>query len=318
MLRSRIVATGAYLPRRRVSNTELAQTVDTTDEWIFERTGIRSRHMAEGEETTAFMATQAAKQALDRAGLRPDDVDLIIVGTTTPDTTFPGVSTQVQGALGMTRGAAFDLQAACSGFVYGVRLADALIRGGGEKTILVIGAERFSKLVDWRDRTTCVLFGDGAGAAVLRADTGKAGVLDTVIYSDGSKNDLLYASGGVATTQTAGAVVMHGREVFKYASRAMAQIVDDLLARNALSRGDVDWLVPHQANSRIIEATAKMLDMPMDKVVLTVADHANTSAASIPLALNHGVEQGMFKSGDVLLLEAFGAGFTWGGALVRW
>ncbi|MBI1362796.1 MAG: beta-ketoacyl-ACP synthase III [Proteobacteria bacterium] len=318
MVRAKIISTGGYLPAKRVTNDDLSKIVDTSDEWIYERTGIRARHMAEGQETTSYMATQAAKQAIERAGLTPNDIDLIIVGTATPDSSFPGVSTQVQGALGMTRGAGFDLQAACSGFVYGLKLADTLIRSGSEKTILVIGAERFTHMVDWTDRSTCVLFGDGAGAVILQASEGDSGILDTAIYSDGSKNDLLYASGGIATTKTVGTVVMHGREVFKHATRAMAQIVDDLLSRNNLARTDVTWLVPHQANKRIIDATAKMLELPADKVVLTVQEHANTSAASIPLALNFAAEKGTFKAGDLLLFEAFGAGFTWGGALVRW
>jgi len=317
-MRSKIVGTGSYLPKRVVTNAELAKTVDTTDEWIYERTGIRSRHISNNAETTSYMATKAAEQAIAAAGLTPNDIDLIIVGTTTPDTSFPGVSTQVQGALGMTRGAAFDLQAACSGFIYGMRLADMLICSEQEKNILVIGAERFSNMVDWTDRSTCVLFGDGAGAVVLQASTGESGLIDTAIYSDGSKNDLLYASGGIGTTQTIGTVVMQGREVFKYASRALAQVVDDILLKNNLTRQDVDWLVPHQANKRIIDATAKILELPAEKVVLTVSHHANTSAASIPLALHHAVERRTFKEGDLLLLEAFGAGFTWGGALIRW
>ena len=317
-MRSKIVGTGSYLPKRVVTNAELAKTVETTDEWIYESTGIRSRHISNNAETTSYMATKAAEQAIAAAGLEPNDIDLIIVGTTTPDTSFPGVSTQVQGALGMTKGAAFDLQAACSGFIYGMRLADTLICSEQEKNILVIGAERFSNMVDWTDRSTCVLFGDGAGAVVLQASTGESGLIDTAIYSDGSKNDLLYASGGIGTTQTIGTVVMQGREVFKYASRALAQVVDDILLKNNLTRQDVDWLVPHQANKRIIDATAKILELPAEKVVLTVSHHANTSAASIPLALHHAVERRTFKEGDLLLLEAFGAGFTWGGALIRW
>ncbi len=296
--------------------------VDTTDEWITQRSGIKQRHIAADDETTADMAIHAARQALEGSGLKPEEIDGVIVATTTPDQTFPAVAVKVQAALGLPAGMAFDLQAVCTGFVYALSVADNFIKAGQAKRIIVVGAEKMSSIVDWNDRTTCVLFADGAGAVVLEGqDSGKdvspRGIHSTHLYAKGEQRDLLYTDGGPSSTGTAGHIVMQGREVFKYAVAYMADAVNEALKENNVSADQVDWLVPHQANLRIIEATAKKLKLSMDKVVVTVDHHGNTSAASIPLALHEAVSDGRIKEGDLLLLEAMGGGLTWGSALVR-
>jgi 3-oxoacyl-[acyl-carrier-protein] synthase-3 len=317
--RNRIIGVGAYLPGKVVTNHDLSKMVDTSDEWIVQRTGIHERRFVEDGETTSDMALAAAQAALDDAGVAPGEIDLIILATTTPDQTFPATAVKVQAALGLTHGCAFDIQAVCSGFIYALSVADAMMRNGAARTALVIGAEAFSRLLDFEDRTTCVLFGDGAGAVVLRTDDGgKAGILSTHLHSDGRHADMLYVDGGPSSTGTVGHVRMNGREVFKHAVVNLAQVVDEALAANGLTYQDIDWLVPHQANRRIIDATAKKLGLPPDRVVLTVDHHANTSAASVPLALTEAVRQGRIVEGDLVLLEAMGGGFTWGAALVRW
>lgn len=321
--RSVVVGCGAYLPSRVVTNDELARTIDTSDAWIRQRTGIRERRVAADGELTSDLGTHAARAALDNAGVAPDDVDLIVCATATPDETFPATATRIQAQLGMTRGAAFDVQAVCSGFVYGLAVADNFLRLGQAETALVIGAETFSRILDWQDRSTCVLFGDGAGAVVMRAadsDGGaKArGVLSTHLYSDGRYHDALYVDGGPSSTGSAGHVRMEGREVFRHAVVRMTEAIDAALEANGLTPGDIDWLVPHQANIRIIEAMARRLNLPQDRVVVTVDRHANTSAASIPLALSEAVEAQRIKPGDLILMEAMGGGFTWGSALLRW
>jgi len=322
-MRSRVIGSGAYLPTRVVTNEELAQRVETDDAWIRQRTGIRQRHLAAEGEFTSALGTKAAQSALAHAGIAADSIDLIVCATSTPDETFPATATRIQHLLGMRQGAAFDVQAVCSGFVYGQAVADNFVRLGQAKRALVIGAETFSRILDWSDRTTCVLFGDGAGAVVLegvpangRAD--ERGVLSTHLYSDGEHHDALYVNGGPGSTQTTGVLRMEGREVFKHAVIKMAEAIDKALETNGLTPGDVDWMVPHQANLRIIEAMAKRLNLPMERVVVTVDRHANTSAASIPLALHQGISDGRIKVGDLLLLEAMGGGFTWGSALIRW
>jgi 3-oxoacyl-[acyl-carrier-protein] synthase-3 len=321
--RSRIVGCGASLPERILTNEELSRTVDTSDEWIAQRTGIRERRIASDAEPTSVLAIAAAREALAAAGLTADAIDLVIVATTTPDRTFPATAVRVQAALGMTRGAAFDVQAVCSGFIYALSVADAMIRTGGARSALVIGAETFSRLLDWTDRATCVLFGDGAGAVVLTAvesdgTAASPGILSTHLHSDGRLEDTLYVDGGPGSTGLVGHVRMNGREVFKHAVNNMAEVVDEALAANGCRPEDIDWLVPHQANRRIIEATARKLDLSMDKVVMTVDKHANTSAASIPLALAAAVADGRIRPGQLILLEALGGGLTWGAALVRW
>ena len=333
MIRRSIVAgCGSYLPERVVTNGELAERVDTSDEWIVARTGIRQRHIAAEGEVTSDLAFFAAERALEHAGIPASDLDLLVLATTTPDQTFPATATKVQHRLGMTNGAAFDVQAVCSGFVYGLAVADNFIKVGQAKTVVLIGAETFSRLLDWQDRGTCVLFGDGAGAVVLRAaengededefgETGHnrgRGVLSTHIYSDGSTSDLLYVDGGPSSTQTVGHVRMNGREVFRHAVTNLAEIVNESLEANGLAADDIDWLVPHQANKRILDSTAKKLGLPADKIVVTVERHANTSAASIPLALDEALKDGRIKTGDLVLLEAMGGGLTWGAGLVRW
>ena len=322
-MRSRVIGSGAYLPTRVVTNEELAQRVETDDAWIRQRTGIRQRHLAAEGEFTSALGTKAAQSALAHAGIAADSIDLIVCATSTPDETFPATATRIQHLLGMRRGAAFDVQAVCSGFVYGLAVADNFVRLGQAKRALVIGAETFSRILDWNDRTTCVLFGDGAGAVVLEGvpASGKAderGVLSTHLYSDGEHHDALYVNGGPGSTQTTGVLRMEGREVFKHAVIKMAEAIDKALETNGLTPGDVDWMVPHQANLRIIEAMAKRLNLPMERVVVTVDRHANTSAASIPLALHQGISDGRIKAGDLVLLEAMGGGFTWGSALIRW
>ena len=321
--RAQVLGCGAYLPGRVVSNRDLEELVDTSDEWIRQRTGIRERHLAADGEVTSDLGLKAAQQALDRAGLTANDLDLIICATSTPDETFPATATRIQASLGMTRGAAFDVQAVCSGFVYGLSVADSFIRCGQAGSVLVLGAETFSRILDWHDRGTCVLFGDGAGAVVLQGTesaggTSDPGILSTHIYSDGRHHDALYVDGGPSSTKTTGHLRMDGREVFRHAVVRMAEAIDTALSANGLTPGDIDWLVPHQANARIIDAMAKRLNLPADRVVLTVDRHANTSAASIPLALAEATEDGRIQPGDLVLIEAMGGGFTWGSALIRW
>lgn len=320
-MRSVIIGTGSALPAHRVSNAELAETVDTTDEWIVERTGIRFRHIAGPDETTATLATDACKAALAAAGVEANSVDLIVLATATPDQTFPASATKVQAALGINDCVAFDVAAVCSGFLYALQVADSMIRAGAHKRALVIGAETFSRILDWEDRTTCVLFGDGAGAIVLDAqesegDSGR-GVLATRLHADGRHNELLYVDGGPSTTGTVGKVRMKGREVFRHAVVNLASVMEETLAVAGLESGQVDWVVPHQANARILDATARKLGLAPEKVIVTVDQHANTSAASVPLALDTAVRDGRIKQGDLIVLEAMGGGFTWGAAVVR-
>ncbi|TWB22126.1 3-oxoacyl-[acyl-carrier-protein] synthase III [Nitrospirillum amazonense] len=322
VMRSVIVGCGSYLPARVVTNDDLAKMVDTSDEWITQRTGIRSRHIAAEGEKTSDLALAAAKAALAHGSVAVDEVDLIVLATATPDQTFPATAAKVQAALGMTRGAAFDVQAVCSGFIYALSVADNFIKAGQARTVLVIGAETFSRILDWNDRATCVLFGDGAGAVVLRAEDGEGtaadrGILSTHLHSDGRHHDLLYVDGGPSSTQTVGHVRMAGQEVFKHAVVNLAEVVGEALAANGLTPADLNWLVPHQANRRIIENTGRKLKMDPAQVVMTVDHHGNTSAASIPLALCEAVADGRIQRGELVLLEAMGGGFTWGAALVR-
>ena len=325
--RSKILGCGSYLPERILTNAELAKTLDTSDEWIVERSGIRQRHIASDGQFTSDLALKAAERALEHADIKAENVDMVIVATATPDNTFPATATKVQHNLGMTTGAAFDIQAVCSGFVFALSVADNMIKGGQADTIVVIGAETFSRILDWEDRGTCVLFGDGAGAVVLQAspddvpdeDTITAqGILSTHIHSNGSTRDLLYVDGGPSSTQTVGHVRMVGREVFRHAVTNLANIVGETLDAHGLHSDDLDWLVPHQANKRILDSTARKLGMSADRVVVTVDRHANTSAASIPLALDEAVKDGRIKRGDLVLMEAMGGGLTWGSGLVRW
>jgi 3-oxoacyl-[acyl-carrier-protein] synthase-3 len=319
-LRSVLIGTGSALPKRAVTNAELAQTVDTSDEWIVERTGIRQRYIAGEGETTSTLATDAARAALAAAGLEPSDIGLIVLATATPDQTFPATATQVQHNLGCNGGVAFDVAAVCSGFLYALGVADSLLRTGMAKRALVIGAETFSRILDWNDRTTCVLFGDGAGAVVLEARDVAAdgpGVLSTRLHADGAHNQLLFVDGGPSTTGTVGHVHMRGPEVFRHAVVNLAEVLREVLADQGLSSADIDWVVPHQANQRILDATARKLGLPAEKVVVTVDRHANTSAASVPLALDTAVRDGRIKSGDLVMLEAMGGGFTWGASLIR-
>ncbi|UIJ45690.1 ketoacyl-ACP synthase III [Sphingomonas cannabina] len=317
--RSVILGTGSALPPRRVSNDELAQQVDTSDEWIVERTGIRFRHIAGPNETTATLATDAAKAALAAAGIAAQDIDLIVLATATPDQTFPASATKVQAALGIDDCVAFDVAAVCSGFLYALQVADSMIRAGAHSRALVIGAETFSRILDWEDRATCVLFGDGAGAIVLAAEEGsERGVLATRLHADGRHNELLYVDGGPSTTGTVGKLRMKGREVFRHAVVNLAAVMNESLSAAGLTSADVDWVVPHQANARILDATARKLGLAPEKVVVTVDEHANTSAASVPLALDTAVRDGRIKRGDLLVLEAMGGGFTWGAAVVRY
>ena len=312
------MGTGSALPARRVTNAELAETVDTSDEWIVERTGIRSRYIAGDGETTATLGTDAARKALEAAGLQAADVDLIILATATPDQTFPASATKIQAALGIDDCVAFDVAAVCSGFLYAVSVAESMIRAGSAQTALVIGAETFSRILDWDDRATCVLFGDGAGAIVLGAAEDGRGVLSSRLHADGRHNELLYVDGGPSTTGTVGKLRMKGREVFRHAVTNLANVLTETLAAAGLSPDDVDWVVPHQANARILDATAKKLGLDPDKVVVTVTEHANTSAASVPLALDQAVRDGRIKPGQLVVLEAMGGGFTWGAAAIRW
>lgn len=319
-LRSVLTGTGSALPKRLVSNRELAETVDTSDEWIVERSGIRQRYIAGAGETTATLAIAAARAALAAAGLDGSQIGLIVLATATPDQTFPATATIVQDAIGANGGIAFDVAAVCSGFLYGIGVADSMLKNGMAKTALVIGAETFSRILDWEDRTTCVLFGDGAGAVILEArevtDDGP-GVLATHLHADGAHNQLLYVDGGPSTTQTVGHVRMKGREVFRHAVVNLAEVLGNVLNDQGLTANDIDWVVPHQANQRILDATARKLGLPPEKVVVTVDRHANTSAASVPLALDTAVRDGRIKSGDLVVLEAMGGGFTWGASLIR-
>lgn len=323
MTRSVVLGCGGYVPARIVCNDELGSLIDTSDEWIVQRTGIRQRHIAADGELTSDLGTLAAQAALEHAGIGADAIDLLIVATSTPDETFPATAATVQAKLGMTAGAAFDVQAVCSGFVYALSIADSMLKNGMGSTALVIGAETFSRLLDWTDRTSCVLFGDGAGAIVLRAEpgTGSAadrGVLASTLHSDGRLHDLLYVDGGPSSTGTTGHLRMHGKEVYRHAVTKLSDVVAEVLQAGGLSATDIDWVVPHQANARIIESVAHKLALSPDRVVITVDRHANTSAASIPLALSVAVADGRIQRGDLLLFEALGGGMTWGANLLRW
>ncbi|MDB5524430.1 MAG: fabH [Rhizobium sp.] len=323
MIRSIVRGFGASLPKRVLTNREMETLVDTTDEWIVQRTGIRQRYIAGDDETTASLGEAAARAALDNAGLTPADIDMIILATSTPDNTFPATAVNIQQRLGIHHGAAFDLQAVCSGFVFAMTTADLYIRGGMARRVLVIGSETFSRLLDWNDRTTCVLFGDGAGAVILEAGEGNGtsddrGILTAHLRSDGAHKDKLYVDGGPSTTGTVGHLKMEGREVFKHAVGMITDVVVAAFDATKLSIDDLDWLVPHQANIRILEGSARKLSIPMEKVVVTVDQHGNTSAASIPLALATAASDGRIKKGDLVLLEAMGGGFTWGSVLLRW
>ncbi|MBW8282975.1 MAG: ketoacyl-ACP synthase III [Rhizobium sp.] len=323
MIRSVVRGFGAALPKRVVTNRELEETVDTSDEWIVQRTGIRQRYIAGEGETTASLGAEAARKALDNAGLTIADIDLIICATSTPDNTFPATAVNIQNRLGMHHGFAFDMQAVCSGFVYAVSTADLHIRCGMARRVLVIGAETFSRILDWTDRTTCVLFGDGAGALVLEALEGEGtnadrGVLSSHLRSDGTHKEKLYVDGGPSTTGTVGHLRMEGREVFKHAVGMITDVIEAAFTATGTTADDIDWLVPHQANRRIIDGSAKKLGIPLEKVVVTVDLHGNTSAASIPLALSVAAADGRIKKGDLVMLEAMGGGFTWGAVLLRW
>jgi 3-oxoacyl-[acyl-carrier-protein] synthase III len=322
-LYARIAGTGSYLPERVLTNDDLSKIVDTSDEWIASRTGIRQRHIAAEGETAGDMGYHAAVRAMEAAGVEASEIDLIVVGTTTPDLIFPSTACLIQHRLGANGCPAFDVNAACSGFIYAFTVADKFIRSGSAKTVLVIGTETLTRMVDWSERTTCVLFGDGAGAVVLKADT-ETGILSTHMHADGGKKELLWNPVGVSVgfkpeEKNAGVrIQMTGNEVFKYAVKALDSVVEEALEANRLDRHDIDWLIPHQANLRIIEATAKRLDMPMERVIVTVHKHGNTSSGSVPLALDEAVRSGKVQRGQLLLLEAFGGGFTWGSALVRY
>jgi 3-oxoacyl-[acyl-carrier-protein] synthase-3 len=322
-MRSIVRGVGTALPRRVMKNAEFESLVDTSDEWIVQRTGIRQRHIAGDDETTASLGEAAARAALDSAGLTPADIDMIVLATSTPNNTFPASAVEIQERLGMRHGFAFDMQAVCSGFVYAVAAADSHIRSGLARRVLVIGSETFSRILDWSDRTTCVLFGDGAGAIVLEGVESEGegqdrGVLAVSLRSDGSHRQKLYVDGGPSTTQTVGHLRMEGREVFKHAVGMITDVVEDVLAKGDVTAADLDWFVPHQANRRIIDASARKLGIAEDKVVITVDLHGNTSAASVPLALGTAVADGRIRKGDLVLLEAMGGGFTWGAVLLRW
>ncbi|WP_106640255.1 beta-ketoacyl-ACP synthase III [Allosphingosinicella vermicomposti] len=319
MRRSVIAGTGSALPARCVTNAQLAEQVDTSDEWIVERTGIRQRHIADASETTATLATEAAKKALAAAGVPADKIGLIVLATATPDQTFPATATKVQTALGINDCIAFDVAAVCTGFLYALSVADNMVKGGMADYALVIGAETFSRLLDWEDRATCVLFGDGAGALVLKAeDTEDSGILATRLHADGRHNELLYVDGGPSTTGTVGKLRMKGKEVFRHAVVNLADVLNEVLAATGHQPHEIDWVVPHQANKRILDATAKKLGLAPEKVVVTVDQHANTSAASVPLALDTAVRDGRIKKGDLIVMEAMGGGFTWGAAIARY
>ena len=320
--RSRLVGWGGFLPARVVTNAELAQRVDTTDEWIVQRTGIRQRHIAEEGQLPSDLALGAARKAMAVAGKTADEIDLVIVATTTPDETFPATATKVQAALGMTRGAAFDVQAVCAGFIYALAVADNFIKAGQARNVLVIGAETFSRILDWEDRSTCVLFGDGAGAVLLTAEQaegkpGDRGLLSTHLHSDGREHDALYVDGGPSSTRTVGHVRMVGQHVYKHAVTKLGAVIEEALEANGLNASDIDWLVPHQANKRIIDSMRQRFGLDEDKVVLCIDRHANTSAASVPLALAEAMEDGRIKQGDLVVLEAIGGGLAWGAGLLR-
>lgn len=323
MIRSVLRGVGSALPKKNLSNDEIAKFVDTSDSWIVQRTGIRQRYIANENETTVSLGVEAAQAALINAGLTIKDIDCILLATSTPNRTFPASAVEIQYALGMNHGFAFDLQAVCSGFVFALTTADAYLRSGAVKRILVIGSDTFSRILDWEDRTTCVLFGDGAGAAVLEAqefenaDTSDCGILSAKLRSNGAYTDKLYVDGGPSTTQTTGHLRMEGREVFKYAVGMITDVVDDCFSAAGMDSSQLDWFVPHQANKRIIEASAKKLGIAIDKVVITVDQHGNTSAASVPLALATAIGDGRIKKGDLIMLEAMGGGFTWGAILIR-
>ncbi|AIL65255.1 3-oxoacyl-[acyl-carrier-protein] synthase 3 [Rickettsiales bacterium Ac37b] len=317
--KSIIIGSGSYLPSRLITNDELSKTVDTNDAWITERTGIKQRYLVTKGELTSDLALNAAKKAINASGVSILDIDLIIVATTTPDTTFPSTAAKLQASLGMRKGASFDIQAVCAGFIYALSIADSMIKTSQARNILVVGAETMSNLLDWQDRSTCVLFGDGAGAVILSAsDVGDSGIINTKLYSDGQYNNILYTDGGVASTGQAGKIRMLGREVFKHAITKMADSILQILSEEKLSIEDIDLLIPHQANYRIIEALATKLSFPLDKVISTVSEHANTSAASIPLALDHALRNNRIKKGNLVLLVAIGAGLTWGASLIKW
>ena len=316
-LRSVVKGTGSALPERRVDNAELAAKVETSDEWIVERTGIRSRYVAADGETTATLAVEACRRALEAAGLQPEDIGLIVLATATPDQTFPSSATKVQALLGIPDCIAFDVHAVCTGFLYALTVADSLLRGGNAKRALVIGSETFSRILDWEDRTTCVLFGDGAGALVLEAEEGDSGILSTSLHADGRHNGLLFVDGGPSTTGTVGKLRMKGKEVFRHAVVNLADVLNEVLAAAGHTADEVDWVVPHQANKRILDATAKKLGLDPARVIVTVDQHANTSAASVPLALDTAVRDGRIKPGNLIVLEAMGGGFTWGAAVLR-
>ena len=318
--RSQAVGSGGYLPERIVTNDELAARLETSDAWIRQRTGIGARRIAAPNELTSDLAYAAARRALERAGMSGNDLDLIVLATATPDQTFPSTAVKVQARLGMKRGAAFDVQAVCSGFIFALAVADNALRLGQARTALVIGAETFSRILDWEDRGTCVLFGDGAGAIVLNAvpESSRRGVLSTHLHSDGQQHDILYVDGGPSSTGTTGCLRMEGREVFRQAIQHLTEVVDEALAANGLSPADIDWLVPHQANTRIIDAVGRKLGLGTDRTVVTIERHANTSAASIPLALDEAVSDGRIRPGHLVLMEALGGGLTWGASVVRW
>lgn len=328
--RARIIGCGSYLPNRVLTNSELAASLNTSDEWIVGRTGIRQRHIAADGELTSDLAVQACSRALDRAGIAPADIDVLIVGTTTSDDTFPATATRIQAKLGLSRAFALDVQAVCAGFIFALSVADSFIKTGQAKTAMVVGAETYSRILDWTDRGTCVLFGDGAGAVVLTAGTadgvepgasgwGQApGILSTHLHSDGRLRDILYVDGGVSSTGTVGHLRMAGKEVFRHAVANLAAVAQEAVAANGLTVQDIDWVVPHQANIRILESISRKLGLPQDRIVITVDHHANTSAASIPLALDEAVSDGRIKPGDLVLFEAIGGGMAWGAALVRW
>jgi 3-oxoacyl-[acyl-carrier-protein] synthase III len=320
--RSQIAGCGAYLPERIITNHELASRLDTSDEWIRQRTGIGERRVAAPGELTSDLAVRAAEQALSSAGMSGSDLDLLVLATATPDNTFPATAAKVQARLGMRRGAAFDVQAVCAGFIFALSVADNAVRLGQARTALVIGAETFSRIIDWDDRSTCILFGDGAGAVVLRAvpakTTGGRFILSNHLHSDGRQYDILYVDGGPSSSRHTGFLRMEGREVFRHAVHHLSAVIDEALAANGLTAADIDWLVPHQANSRIIDGIGRRLGLPGDKVVVTIEYHANTSAASIPLALEGAVADGRIKPGDLVLMEALGGGLSWGASLVRW
>lgn len=323
MIRSTIIGVGSALPKRAMTNSEFDPELGTSDEWITQRTGIRQRHIADDSETTASLGEAAVRAAMADAGITPDDLDMIIVATSTPNNTFPATAVDIQNRIGMRHGFAFDSQAVCSGFIFALTTADAYIQSGHANRVAVIGAETFSRILDWTDRRTCVLFGDGAGAVIVERSEGKGltsdrGILAAKLRSDGSHKEKLYVDGGPSTTGTIGHLRMEGREVFKHAVGMITDVITDSFASAGLSGDDIDWFIPHQANRRIIEASAKKLGIPNEKVVITVGDHGNTSAASVPLALSVARADGRLKDGDLVLLEAMGGGFTWGAVLVRW